>query len=186
MSQGRVRYGRRDNLQRATPRQRRRRPCHSRNDPRCVRLQIVDPVRQGAAVRVLERHLILRSSRPKSRSWPGSGRSSFEPAQTLAVRTSEARKIPVGVVPSGFVTWNGKSRAVPCTVRSRCSWSCLAALDSCQLSVVGREWVFSDNRELQPTTKSARVNPTVIIVVASGSMPKGFSLPVSIRTEVYS
>ena len=41
---------------------------------------------------------------------------SFEPAHTLAVRTSEARKMFVGVVPSGFVTWKGKSRAVPCTI----------------------------------------------------------------------
>ena len=39
--------------------------------------------------------------------------TSLDPAQTLAVRTSVARKIPVGVVPSGFVTWKGKSRAVP-------------------------------------------------------------------------
>ena len=43
---------------------------------------------------------------------------SFDPAQTLAVRTSVARKIPVGIVPSGFVTWKGKSRAVPCTSSS--------------------------------------------------------------------
>ena len=40
---------------------------------------------------------------------------SFDPAHWLLARVSVERKIPVGIVPSGFWIWNGKSRAVPWT-----------------------------------------------------------------------
>ena len=41
--------------------------------------------------------------------------ASFDPAHRLADSASEARKTPVGTVPSGFAAWNGKSLAAPCT-----------------------------------------------------------------------